>query len=73
MKNKQTKHKDQAMRSKSEKKDQRSLKWKHFGMHITDNKRIFILYAVLRLLVVGMMIAQIFNKNYENVFLCILH
>lgn len=72
MKNKHTKRKDQAEQSKAEKKDRRNLKWKHFGMHITDNKGIFILYAVLRLLVLGVMIAQIFNKNYENVFLCIL-
>lgn len=72
MKNKHTKRKDHTDRSKAEKKDRRNLKWKHFGMHITDNKRIFILYAVLRLLVLGVMIAQIFNKNYENVFLCIL-
>lgn len=32
----------------------------------------FIIYLILRALVIVTMIAQFFNKNYENVFLCIL-
>ena len=42
------------------------------GKHITESKKVFALYAILRLLVVAVMIAQFFNGNYENVFLCIL-
>lgn len=36
------------------------------------NKAAFGLYLVLRVLVILAMIAQFFNGNYENVFLCIL-
>ena len=36
------------------------------------NKMAFGLYLVLRVLVILVMIAQFFNGNYENVFLCIL-
>lgn len=36
------------------------------------NKMAFSLYLVLRALVILVMIAQFFNGNYENVFLCIL-
>ncbi len=45
---------------------------KHLGKHITENRKIFVLYAVLRILVVAIMVAQFFNGNYQNVFLCIL-
>lgn len=54
------------------KKYRRKEKAKLLGKHITENKRIFLLYAVLRILVIGIMIAQFFNGNYQNVFLCIL-
>lgn len=46
--------------------------FEHLGKHITENKKIFLLYTVLRLLVLVTMIAQFFNGNYQNVFLCIL-
>ena len=36
------------------------------------NKMAFSLYLVLRALVILVMIAQFFNGNYDNVFLCIL-
>ena len=39
---------------------------------IKENKRLFIVYLVLRVVVVGVMIAQLLNGNYENVFLCVL-
>lgn len=45
---------------------------KHLGKHLTENWKIFALYTVLRILVVAVMIAQFFNGNYQNVFLCIL-
>ena len=47
-------------------------KMQHWGKHITENKKIFVLYAVLRILVIAIMVAQFFNGNYQNVFLCIL-
>lgn len=39
---------------------------------LKENKSTFWVYTGLRLLVIGMMIFQIFNKNFENVFLCLL-
>lgn len=43
-------------------------------MHIElrENKISFIVYTILRLLVIGVMILQFINGNYENVFLCAL-
>ncbi|MDD6493011.1 MAG: hypothetical protein PUG54_12510 [Firmicutes bacterium] len=58
--------------SKEENKETRKLKRKLLGRHITENKKVFAIYAILRIMVVGVMIAQFFNGNYENVFLCIL-
>lgn len=60
---------------KEEEKDM--LKRLHFSkeavrMEIREHKSSFIVYIVLRALVILTMILQIFNKNYENVFLCIL-
>ena len=39
---------------------------------LTENRNTFLVYVGLRMLVVGVMILQAFNNNYENVFLCIL-
>lgn len=39
---------------------------------LKQNKVAFGLYLVLRVLVILVMIAQFFNGNYENVFLCLL-
>lgn len=41
-------------------------------MELREHKSSFIVYMTLRILVILMMILQFFNKNYENVFLCIL-
>ena len=41
-------------------------------MEIREHKSSFVGYMVLRIMVILMMILQIFNKNYENVFLCVL-
>lgn len=41
-------------------------------MELREHRSSFIVYAVLRMLVILMMVLQIFNRNYENVFLCIL-
>lgn len=39
---------------------------------IREHKTSFTVYVILRALVILMMILQIFNRNFENVFLCIL-
>lgn len=41
-------------------------------MELREHKSSFIVYMTLRVLVILMMILQIFNRNYENVFLCVL-
>ena len=45
---------------------------KALHMELREHKSSFVVYVVLRMLVILMMILQIFNRNYENVFLCIL-
>ena len=46
----------------------------HLGgfRHIENKKRVHIIYGFLILSVVLVMIAQFFNRDYENVFLCFL-
>lgn len=39
---------------------------------IKNNPTMAIVYLVLRILVILIMVAQFFNNNFENVFLCIL-
>ncbi len=41
-------------------------------MELREHKSSFVVYVALRSLVILMMLLQIFNRNYENVFLCIL-
>ena len=41
-------------------------------MEIREHKSSFIVYMTLRALVILVMILQIFNRNYEGVFYCIL-
>ena len=45
---------------------------KAMHMELREHRSSFIVYVVLRALVILMMILQIFNRNYENVFLCVL-
>lgn len=45
---------------------------KALSEHIKEEKKVFTLYVILRALVILTMVAQFFNKNYENVFLCAL-
>ncbi len=40
--------------------------------HVEHRRAMAVLYTLLRLSVIGMLVAQFFNGNYENVFLCIL-
>lgn len=57
-----------AMRIKKNKKEKEN----KLKTRIVEDKRVFTLYVVLRLSVILIMIAQFFNGNYENFFLCIL-
>ena len=41
-------------------------------MKLKNIKKLLTLFVILRALVIAVMVAQIFNKNYENVFLCLL-
>ena len=43
-----------------------------FREQVKRNKGLFTIYVLLRVSVVLVMIAQFFNHNYENVFLCLL-
>lgn len=40
--------------------------------NIKEHKVLFVVYLVMRLAVIGLMIPEIFNRNYNNVFLCVL-
>ncbi|WP_426350952.1 hypothetical protein ACPWSR_06885 [Alloiococcus sp. CFN-8] len=46
--------------------------WKSINLHIRENKSVFILYMILRVIVVLAMVASFINRNYENVFFCVL-
>ena len=51
------------------------MRWKHREdgfRRVEHRKRMTAVYIFLRLSVIGVMIAQFFNHNFENVFLCIL-
>ena len=59
------------------KKDNKTGGWfRNFGramhMEFREHKSSFIVYFVLRILVIAMMVLQVLNRNYENVFLCAL-
>lgn len=45
---------------------------KAIAMELREHKSSFMVYAILRLLVIVVLILQVFNGNYENVFLCAL-
>lgn len=46
--------------------------WQSVKHELRENRSAFIVYSLLRIMVIGMMILQIFNRNFQNVFLCIL-
>ena len=50
----------------------RSEHHKRFRDQVRENPRLAAVYFILRLLVVLTLIAQFFNGNFENVFLCVL-
>ena len=45
---------------------------KALSMELKEHKSSAIVYFTLRALVIVVMVLQIFNRNYENVFLCLL-
>ena len=53
---------------KQNKKKRKGQEWRH----VENKKLVYTVYFVLRLSVVGMLVAQFFNRNYENVLLCVL-
>ena len=53
-------------------KNKRKNMLKAIKMEIREHKSSFIVYATLRSLVILAMVLQIFNRNFENVFLCLL-
>lgn len=46
--------------------------WKTVKAELKENKNTFLVYTGLRFLVICVMVLQIFNRNYQNVFLCLL-
>lgn len=55
-----------------EKKDIPGRFHKTLREQVKENKALAITYVVLRVLVVAVMVAQFFNGNFENMFLCLL-
>lgn len=45
---------------------------KALRMELREHKSSFIVYIILRMLVILMMVLQFYNGNFENVFLCLL-
>lgn len=48
------------------------VKWKALKMEIAEHKSSFVVYMVLRILVILIMILQVLNRNFEDVFYCVL-
>jgi len=53
-------------------KEKRKKFYRALQTELRENKRTFIVYSVLRIMVIVIMTLQLFNQNYENVFLCML-
>ena len=47
-------------------------RWKAMKMEVSEHKSSFAVYLILRAFVIVVMILQILNRNYEDVFYCIL-
>lgn len=60
------------MRDKKEKVSRRKAMKQALKMEIREHKSSFMVYVILRVLVIAVMILQIYNRNFENVFLCAL-
>lgn len=59
-------------KDKNERKLRKELYWQNVKQMAKEHKGLFFIYMFLRVSVVMVMVAQGFNHNYENVFLCIL-
>ncbi len=53
-------------------KELRKKKHSELKTYVKKHKAVSIVYFVLRLAVIVIMIPEIFNRNYNNVFLCVL-
>lgn len=53
-------------------KQKMRVRYRALSMELREHKSTFIIYTVLRLLVILIMILQILNRNFENVFYCAL-
>lgn len=53
-------------------KEKRRKFWNEVKSELRENRNTFLVYTGLRLLVILLLIMQIFNRNFEHVFLCIL-
>ena len=42
------------------------------GVELREHKSSFAVYLVLRALVIIILVLQVLNQNYENVFYCVL-
>lgn len=61
------------MRQKKEQKNNKRKEfWKALNMEIQEHRSSFLVYIILRVLVILCLVLQMFNQNYENVFLCVL-
>ncbi len=54
------------------KREKKSSRLADFRRDVYSNRAVAAVYFVLRFLVILVMIAQLFNRNFENFFLCIL-
>lgn len=55
----------------SKKQRRKNIK-KAMDLEIREHKSTFIVYLIIRAIVIAVMVRQIFMGNYENVFMCIL-
>lgn len=53
-------------------KEKRSKLMNEIMAELREHKSTFAVYTLLRLAVIAIAVLQFFNKNYENVFMCIL-
>lgn len=60
------------MKKRERKKREPGKYHKTLKEQVRENKALAVVYVVLRVLVVLVMVAQFFNGNFENVFLCVL-
>ncbi len=56
---------------KREKKYVRKKAWR-YSTYANNKKPVFIVYLMLRLIVIALMVLSIIGENYENTFICIL-